>query len=118
MEYLAKLRYYPGDPLQGIAKADLQKFETNYGVRITYEKIDCRQVQGGLFMENTMDKRIEDVTQEIITVAGTDEQKFSDCIRALYRQYRCPRTSYSLWGSNEAGRRIAWDLMDRYGGWE
>ena len=118
MKYLAKLRYYPGDPLHGISRDDLKKFAVNYGTSVTYEKIEARHMQDGLLMENTMDKHIEDITQEIITVAGDNAEAFSDCIRALYKQYRCPRTSYSLWGSNDAGRKIAWGLMDQYGGWE
>ncbi len=118
MEYLARLRYYPGDPLNAILTDDLKKIEKDFGVIIGYEKIECRKLENDLLMENTMDKHIEDITQEIITVEGGNEQRFSDCLRALYKQYRCPRTSYSLWGSNEPGRKIAWGLMDRCGGWE
>ena len=68
-------------------------------------------------MENTLDRRIEDITQEVITVSGDREEKFSECIRALYIKYRCPRTAYSLLGSNEAGQKIAKGLMNLYGGW-
>ena len=68
-------------------------------------------------MENTLDRRIEDITQEVITVLGDREEKFSECIRALYKKYRCPRTAYSLLGSNEAGQKIAKGLMNLYAGW-
>jgi hypothetical protein len=68
-------------------------------------------------MENTLDKRIEDISQEVITVSGDREVKFSNCIRALYKKYRCPRTVYSLSGSNVAGEMVAKGLVDTYGGW-
>jgi len=54
----------------------------------------------------------------VVTVVGDDEKKFSDCIRALYKKYRSPRTAYSLMGSNETGRKIAWELMEVCSGWE
>jgi len=96
---------------------DLQGFPRQYGVKISYEKIENREMKAGLLMENTLDKRIEDITQEVITVSGDREEKFPECIRALYKKYRCPRTAYSLLGSNEAGQRIAKGLMNLYGGW-
>lgn len=116
-EYFVKLRYYPGDPLEEIREGDLQGFAREYGVKISYEKIDNREMIAGLLMENTLDRRIEDITQEVITVSGDREGKFSECIRALYKKYRCPRTAYSLLGSSEAGQKIAKGLMNIYGGW-
>jgi hypothetical protein len=116
-EYLVKLRYYPGDPWEEIREKELKALAQDYGVKITYEKIENRELKGELLMENTLNKRIEDITQEVITVLGDREEKFLECIRALYRKYRCPRTSYSLLGSNEAGQRIAKGLMNLYGGW-
>jgi hypothetical protein len=71
----------------------------------------------GLPMENTLDKRIEDISQEVITLSGDREGNFSNCIRALYKRYRCPRTVYSFLGSNEAGEKIVKGLMNTYGGW-
>ncbi len=116
-EYLVKLRYYPGDALNKIKAGDLKNFAGKYGVKISYEKIENRQMKDGLLMEDTLSKRIEEITQEVITVSGDREKKFSDCIRALYKKYRCPRTVYSLLGSSEAGEKIAKDLIDIYGGW-
>ncbi len=115
--YLVKLRYYPGDPLEEIEEKDLQGFAREHGVKISYDRIENRQQKGSLLMENTLDKRIEDITQEVITVSGDGEESFSACIRGLYQKYRCPRTAYSLLGSNEAGQKIAKSLMDLYGGW-
>ncbi|MCJ7784556.1 MAG: hypothetical protein MUP41_11535 [Desulfobacterales bacterium] len=116
-EYLVKLRYYPGDPWEEIRERDLQGLAREYGVKIAYEKIENRERKEGLLMENTLDKRIEDITQEVITVSGDREGKFSDCIRAVYKKYRCPRTPYSLLGSNEADQKIAKSLMNLHGGW-
>jgi hypothetical protein len=116
-EYLVKLRYYPGDALEEIKERDLKSLTRKYGVQISYEKIENRQMKGGLLTENTLDNKIEDISQEVITLSGDWERKFSDCIRALYKRYRCPRTSYSLLGSNEAGEKIAKGLMNIHGGW-
>jgi len=115
--YLAKLRYYPGDPLEEIRERDLQGFEREYGVKISYERVENREMKDGLLMEKTIDKRIEDISQEVITLSSDREDDFSNCIIALYKKYRCPRTAYSLMGSNENGQRIAKGLMDRHGGW-
>jgi hypothetical protein len=116
-DYVVKLRYYPGDALEEIKQRDLNILARKYGVQISYEKIENRQMKDGLMMENTLDKRIEDISQGVITVSGDREKKFADCIRALYKMYRCPRTVYSLLGSNEAGQKIAKSLMNIYGGW-
>jgi hypothetical protein len=116
-EYLVKLRYYPGDALDEIKVGDLKSLARKYGVQISYEKIENRQMKEGLLMEKTLDKKIEEISQEVITVSGDREKKFADCIRALYKKYRCPRTAYSLLGSNEAGVNIAKSLMNIHGGW-
>jgi hypothetical protein len=116
-EYFVKLRYYPGDALEEIKEGVLKTLARKYRVQISYEKIENRQIKEGLLMESTLDKRIEEITQEVITVSGDREGKFSDCIRALYKRYRCPRTAYSLLGSNEAGEKIAKGLMNIHGGW-
>jgi hypothetical protein len=116
-QYLVKLRYYPGDALEKIKERDLKSLAQKYGVQISYEKTENRQMKDGLLMENTLNKKIEEITQEVITVSGDREKKFSDCIRALYKKYRCPRTVYSLLGSNEAGEKIGKGLINIYGGW-
>jgi len=115
--YLAKLRYYPGDPLEEIREKDLKNFQRSYRVNISYEKVENREMKDGLLMERTLDKHIEDISQEVITLSSDQEDDFSNCIIALYKKYRCPRTPYSLMGSNEAGQRIAKKLMNIHGGW-
>ena len=116
-EYLVKLRYYPGDPLEKIHRRDLKTLAGKYGVKISYERIENRQMEQDLLTENTLNKKIEEISQEVITVSGDKEKKFSDCVRALYKKYRCPRTVYSLLGSNEAGEKIAKGLINIHGGW-
>ena len=115
--YLAKLRYFPGDPLEEIREKDLKIVEREYGIKISYEKIENREMKDGLLMEKTIDKRIEDISQEVITLSSDQEDDFSNCIIALYKKYRCPRTAYSLMGSNDAGEKIAKKLMNIHGGW-
>ena len=116
-KYFAKLRYYPGDPLEEIREKDLKSFAREYGVKISYEKIEKREMKDGLLMERTLDSHIEDISQEVITLSADQEDNFSDCIIALYKKYRCPRTPYSLLGSSEAGQKIAKKLMNVHGGW-
>ncbi len=116
-EYLVKLRYYPEDPLVKMLEEDLKRIGNEYGVEIGYEQIDNRVLQDGLLMEETMDKPLEEITQEVITVSSNSEDAFRDCLIMLYQKYRCPRTVYSLVGSSEAGQRMARGLMNRYGGW-
>ena len=115
--YIVKLRHFPGDPLEDVRKEDLAGFERDFGVKISYEKIENRVLEDGMLVENTMDKHIEEISQEVITVASDSDQAFDACIKALYKKYRCPRTSYGLLGSNAAGEKIAKSLMDVYGGW-
>ena len=115
--YFAKLRYYPGDPLEEIRESDLKSFEKEYRVKISYEKIENRETKDGLLMERTLDKRIEDISQEVIALSSDQEDDFSNCIIAQYKKYRCPRTVYSLMGSNDAGQKIAKKWMNRHGGW-
>ncbi len=116
-QYVVKLRYYPGDPLEDIREKDLKELETKYEVNISYEKIENRIMKDGFLVERTLDTRIEDVSQEIITVCSDNKHSFSDCIVNLYRKYRCPRTPYSLMGSNEAGQKVAKELMKVHSGW-
>jgi hypothetical protein len=116
-EYLVRLRYYPGDPWGEIREEDLRTLAQEYGLSIDYEKIEQRERQGSLLMENTMDKTLEEISQEVITVSGNQKGPFSEGLKALYKKYRCPRTVYSLLGSNPTGEKVAKGLMDLYGGW-
>ncbi len=115
--YFVKLRYFPEDPLEEITPEDLERMGRNYQVQISYEKIENRVQRDGYLMEDTMDKAIEEISQVVVTVSSASEGKFSACLKELYKKYRCPRTSYSLLGSNEPGQKIAKGLMHVYGGW-
>ncbi len=116
-KYIVKLRYYPGDPLEDIRERVLKDLESEYGVNISYEKVENREIKDGLLMERTLDKRIEDMSQEVITLSSDKEDSLSNCIVALYKKYRCPRTPFSLMGSNVAGQKIAKKLMNVHAGW-
>ena len=109
-EFYVKLRYFPGDPLEQIREKDLQSLGKDHKVKISYEKIENRVLQDGLLTENTMDKPIEEISQEVITVSSDSEGDFSACMKKLYEKYRCPRASYSLLGSNDSGGRLRGDL--------
>lgn len=117
-KYYVKLRYFPGDTLGSIKEKDLVRLAQKYSLDISYDKLEKREMKDGLLMEETLNSCIEDISQEIITVSGDDENCFSDCIISLYKRYRCPRTSFSLLGSNDAGKKTSTDLMEQYGGWE
>jgi len=119
LEYLATLRYYPGDSWGKIQERFLRSLARKYGVQISYEEIENPgwKEKENLWMENTLDKRVEDISQEVITVYGDRKEKFSACFRAIYERYRCPRTPYSLLGSNAAGQKMAQGLMNPHGGW-
>jgi hypothetical protein len=114
---MVKLRHFPGDPLEDIREEDLKGFERDFHVNISYEKIENRVLENGMLVENTMDKHIEEISQEVMTVSSDTDREFEACLKALYKKYRCPRTSYGLMGSNEAGQKIAKALMDVHGGW-
>ena len=118
-KYLVKLRYYPGDSWGEIRKPVLKSLARKHGVQVSYERLEKREwnEKEKLWMENTLEKRLEDITQEVITVCGDREENVSGCIAEIYKKYRCPRTPYSLLGSNEAGQRIARGLMNSCGGW-
>lgn len=103
--------------MEEIKDEDLKKFEKEFGVCISYQKIENRELKDGLLMEETLGKSLEDISQEVITISSDKEDNFSNCLIALYKQYRSPRTVYSFLGSNDAGQRIAKKLMNTYGGW-
>ncbi len=114
--YTARLRYYPGDPLEEIRQEDLDRIAEASGVTASLERIDNRVLQDGLMQEETLDKTIEEMTQEVITVASDNEEALRRAITALYLKYRSPRTPYSFWGSSREGERIAKEVAEETGG--
>jgi hypothetical protein len=114
--YTANLRYYIGDPLEEIRQEDLDKIGKAYGVAVSFERIDKRTRSEGMMREETLDKAIEEITQEVITLASDDEASFRKAIKAIYERYRSPRTPYGFWGSSREGVRIAKEIADETGG--
>jgi DNA-directed RNA polymerase subunit K/omega len=114
MRYLVKLRYYPGDPLREIKKEDLQRIAGQRGLVIALETIGG-EVQGNA--EKTLDKALEEITQQVITIEGDQEPSLRSGLREIIAQYRAPRTVYALWGSNAAGMVIARETIEEMDGW-
>jgi hypothetical protein len=115
-EYTVHLRYYPGDPLREIRQEDLDRIAKAHGVAVAFEKIDNRASSDGMLREETLDKTIEEITQEVITVRSDDEKRFREAVAVLYETYRAPRTPYGFWGSSRGGGRIAKAMADETGG--
>ena len=115
-DYTACLRYFAGDPLEEIRQADLEAMSGALGVSIRVNKIENRAFEDGMMREETLDKRIEEITQDVIVVSSPDESLFCEAISVLYDRYRSPRTPYGFWGSSPGGKRISREIADRTGG--
>ena len=114
--YTAKLRYYPGDPLEEIRQEALDRIGSRAGVRVALARIDNRTASGGMLREETLDKPIEEITQDVVTVEAEEEGPFRAALGAIYETYRSPRTPYGFSGSSPEGERIAKALADGTGG--
>jgi hypothetical protein len=115
-EYTAQLRYYAGDPLEEIRQEDLGRIQEACGVKAAFERIENRVLRDGLMQEETLDKTIEEMTQDVITIESDDEDNFRQAILAVYEKYRSPRTPYGFWGSTQEGERIAKAVAEETGG--
>jgi hypothetical protein len=115
-KYIVHLRYYYRDPLEEITQGDLNEIGKAHKVEVSFKRIDNREHSDGMMREETMDKPIEDITQDVITVASADEKNFKEALAAIYDKYRCPRTPYSFIGSSKDGQRIAKAVADETGG--
>jgi hypothetical protein len=114
--YVAHLRYYPGDPLEEIRQQDLDRMAQSLGVDITCQKIENRTFSDGMLREETLEKTIEEISQEVITLKAADESRFCQALAAIYDKYRSPRTPYGFWGSSREGARLAKEVADETGG--
>jgi hypothetical protein len=114
--FTVHLRYYIGDPLEEIRQEDLDRIAKACGVEASLERIDNRTLRDGVMQEETLDKTIEEITQDVITIASEDETKFRKAVVAVYERYRSPRTPYSFWGSTQEGERIAKAVCEETGG--
>ncbi len=122
-ELTAVLRYFPLDPVTNppnpIRQADLDKIARETGTTITLAAVvgKSRTVEGDAIREDTMNSAIEEVSQDVITIAAQDEKALTLAVRALFRLYRAPRTVFGTWGSSPRGREIVYRLCDEYDGW-
>ena len=114
--YTVYLRYYVGDPLVEISQEDLDEIGRAHGVEISFEKIDNRSMSEGKLREETLEKPIEEITQDVITVVTDDEKAFRQALEAIFDTYRSPRTPFSLWGSSPDGKRVAKEVTEETGG--
>jgi hypothetical protein len=114
--YAAKLRYYPGDPLQEIRQEALDRIGSRLSVQVSFARIDNRVPSGGMLREETLDRPFEEITQDVITVEANEEDPFREALSVIYEMYRSPRTPYSFSGSSPEGERIAKALADETGG--
>ena len=122
-ELTAVLRYFPLDPVTNppnpIRQADLDRIARETGTMITLAAVvgRSRTVEGDTIREDTMNSAIEEVSQDVITIAAQDEKALTLAVRALFRFYRAPRTVFGSWGSSPRGREIVYRLCDEYDGW-
>ena len=115
-KYTAHLRYYPGDPLEEIRQEDLDRIAEACGGKVSSGRIEKRVFGDGLLQEETLDRTIEEMTQDVITVASDDEARFRRAIVAVYEMYRSPRTPFGFWGSSQQGERVARAVAEETGG--
>jgi hypothetical protein len=122
-ELTVVLRYFPLDPVTNppnpIRQADLDRIARETGTTITPAAVvgKSRTVEGDAIREDTMNSAIEEVSQDVITIAAQDEKSLTLAVRALFSLYRAPRTVFGTWGSSPRGREIVYRLCDEYDGW-
>jgi len=114
MHYRVKLRYYPGDALRAIRKEDLQAIAAKWSLQVGLENIEGEMTPGG---EKTLDKGIESISQTVISLETDSEEILKNSLRDVIRRYRSPRTVFSLWGSSQAGKKVAWRVIEELDGW-
>ena len=114
MDYLVKFRYYPGDPLITIENEGLKRVAEARSLEINLEEIKGDMGENG---EKTLNKNLEMISQTIITISGNDVNNVKKGLCDIIRVYRSPRTVFSLWGSNDAGEKVAWEIIEEMDGW-
>ncbi len=114
MPYHVKLRYYPGDALQAITEEDLQALAARWSLQVGLETLQGEMTPSG---EKTLDKDLGAISQTVISLQTDSEEVLKNSLREVIRRYRSPRTVFALWGSNQAGERIAWQVIEELDGW-
>lgn len=82
---------------------DLITPKKEYGVNNAWAKKENRELKDSLLMERTLDKRIEEITQEVITAASDRQENFSNCIIALYKNTDAPALLTPCWAATRPG---------------
>ena len=118
-EIIAKLRWYPGDALVEIKDGDLKRLAEKYGTNVSREDVTGknRSTREGITYENTVDSKLEEITQTVVTISAQNEEAFRKSVSDIIKKYRAPRTVYGTWGSTEKGTEITQELMERDDGW-
>lgn len=116
---VAKLRWYPGDPLVEIKHNDLKKIARKCDVSISVDEVKGKDfiTEGEMVYEETMKSSLEEISQTVVTVLAPTEQTFRECLRQLINKYGAPRTPYSTWGSDERAKEIIAELSDKWDSW-
>ena len=116
-EIMAKLRWYPDEPLVPITQDDLDKISKEYKVNISLEEVKGKGAVkvDGILREKTLN--LEEITQSVVTLSAEDEEAFRGAVREVIKKYRAPRQAFSLWGSTDRGKWIVGELSDEEDGW-
>lgn len=118
-EMVVKLRYNPGDNLQEIKPADLDKVARKFGVKVAVEeRIGRNRVTvGNVVFEEPWDVPFEQVSQFVITVSAQDGEALRQSLRELIKLYRSPVPIWGMMGSSPEGEAIAWQVIEEDDGW-
>ncbi len=122
-QILAILRYFPLGRVAGtavpISRSDIVAIAEKHNVSITLEELkgENLQIEAEKMREETMNSRIEEISQSVITIVSTDEIAVGKAIKDLIKKYRAPRTVYGTWGSNQRGNQIISGICDEDDGW-
>lgn len=119
-ELVVKFRYFPGDALIDIKDQDLQRLAKKHGVSISMQEVKGKRwyEEEGQLWEETLDCKLDDITQTTVTLSSDNETAFRRALRELIDTYRCPRNTPARWGSNERGEEIYKELADAFDGWD
>lgn len=114
-----KLRWYPGDALVEMKHEDLEKIAYQCGVKITLNEVEGKDLltEGGMVLEETANRSLEEITQTLLTISAPTEQAFRECLIKIIDRYRAPRTVYSTWGSDPRAKEIFEELANTWDGW-
>lgn len=110
------LRYYPGDVAAGIQGETIREMGRQYDLDIRIEKIHNPRTKtvGDRIVEETIGVSFEKISQTVLAMATSEEEKLRLFLHDFFRAYQSPRASFGLWGSNREGERLARRIADLY----